>query len=49
MFVLCTVGCRKELKQLWDKCFFGEDERREFTPAFDGMSSFFVKFIVHCM
>ncbi|XP_028403119.1 protein regulator of cytokinesis 1-like [Dendronephthya gigantea] len=29
------LGLRKELKQLWDKCYFGEDERREFSPAFD--------------
>ena len=28
---------RKELSDLWDKCFFGPAQREEFTPAFDGM------------
>ena len=27
---------RKELKHLWDKCFFSTEERMEFSPAFDG-------------
>lgn len=26
---------RRELREIWDKCFFGEDQRYEFTPAFD--------------
>jgi hypothetical protein len=28
---------RRELDEIWDKCYFGESQRREFTPAFDGM------------
>lgn len=28
-------GSRKELAEMWDKCFFGEAQRGEFTPAFD--------------
>ncbi|XP_046853239.1 protein regulator of cytokinesis 1-like isoform X2 [Xenia sp. Carnegie-2017] len=28
-------GSRKELAEIWDKCYFGESQRREFTPAFD--------------
>lgn len=28
-------GLRKELSDLWDKCFFGPAQREEFTPAFD--------------
>ncbi|XP_015758521.1 PREDICTED: protein regulator of cytokinesis 1-like [Acropora digitifera] len=27
--------CRKELSELWDKCFFGPSQREEFAPAFD--------------
>jgi hypothetical protein len=23
--------------EIWDKCYFGESQRHEFTPAFDGM------------
>ena len=34
---------RKELSDLWDKCFFGPAQREEFTPAFDGMCD-----IIHC-
>ncbi|CAB3987506.1 Hypothetical predicted protein, partial [Paramuricea clavata] len=29
------LALRKELTQLWDKCYFGEDERNGFVPAFD--------------
>lgn len=29
-------GSRKELMEMWDKCYFGESQRHEFTPAFDG-------------
>lgn len=28
---------RKELEEIWNKCYFGEAQRREFTPAFDGI------------
>ncbi|KAJ7333632.1 hypothetical protein OS493_017175 [Desmophyllum pertusum] len=28
-------GLRKELSDLWDKCYFGPAQREEFTPAFD--------------
>ncbi|XP_028416541.1 protein regulator of cytokinesis 1-like isoform X1 [Dendronephthya gigantea] len=28
-------GSRKELMEIWDKCYFGEAQRHEFTPAFD--------------
>lgn len=28
-------GSRRELDEIWDKCYFGESQRREFTPAFD--------------
>lgn len=28
-------GSRKELVEMWDKCYFGEAQRKEFTPAFD--------------
>ncbi|KAK2572269.1 Protein regulator of cytokinesis 1 [Acropora cervicornis] len=28
-------GLRKELSELWDKCFFGPSQREEFAPAFD--------------
>lgn len=34
---------RKELSDLWDKCFFGPVQREEFTPAFDGMWD-----MIHC-
>ena len=34
----CVCFCfRKELVEMWDKCYFGEAQRKEFTPAFDGM------------
>lgn len=28
-------GLRKELSDLWNKCYFGPAQREEFTPAFD--------------
>lgn len=28
-------GLRKELSDLWDKCYFGPAQREEFSPAFD--------------
>ena len=34
---------RKELSDLWDRCFFGPAQREEFTPAFDGMCD-----VMHC-
>ena len=32
-FVLAT---RAELHTVWDKCMFGEQQRREFSPAYTG-------------
>ena len=34
--ILILYPFRKELTPLWDKCYFGEDERNGFAPAFDG-------------
>ena len=36
MLTFSLFQFRKELSELWDKCFFGPAQREEFTPAFDG-------------
>lgn len=27
---------RTEIKSYWDKCFYGDEQRRAFTPYYDG-------------